>query len=93
MIPETRLKYRRGGKVSKTVRLEDDVYARLEAIRLKRETFSETVSRCLTLLERLGDLMNTVEGQKAHAEWQKRELQGLKTFDPGGDSPEVPHVP
>ena len=82
MIPESRLPYRRRGKLSKTIRLEDDVYARLEAVQLRRETFSQTVGRCLTLLEKLGDLMNTVEGGLAYAEWRTKQLRDKTTQDP-----------
>ncbi|MFH0913866.1 MAG: hypothetical protein V1849_01075 [Chloroflexota bacterium] len=68
--------------MSHTVRLEDEVYLRLEATRAKRETFSQAVSKLLDLLTSIGELMNTIEGQRAYTEHQKRELKSIKTEEP-----------
>ena len=37
--------------MSKTIKLDDQVYERLDAIRGKGETFSQALERCLTVVE------------------------------------------
>ena len=37
--------------MSRTIKLEDEVYDRLEAVRGKRETFSQAVERLLSIVE------------------------------------------
>lgn len=52
--------------MSRTIRLEDSVYTALEAIRGKRETFSEAVGRLIALLLKVGELKDVVEGAGAY---------------------------
>jgi len=61
--------------MSKTIRVEDEVYERLEVIREKRETFSEAVGRLCTMHSGLGDLTNIMQGQKAYREFQLAKLK------------------
>lgn len=61
--------------MSKTIKLEDAVYARLEGFRGKRETFSESVDRLLTMLEKVGELRDVLEGQIAYRNRQKEKLE------------------
>jgi len=56
--------------MSKQIRLEDEVYDQLEAIRDKRETFSEVVARLIKIHDGLGLLTSTIQGQKAYREYQ-----------------------
>ncbi len=51
--------------VIKNIALEIEVYTRLEGFRGKRETFSEAVDRLLTMLEKVGELRDVLEGQIA----------------------------
>lgn len=48
--------------MSKSVKLELSVYDRLEKFRGKKETFSAAVDRLLTLMEKMGELRNVIEG-------------------------------
>jgi len=61
------------------VMLSEEVYDKLEAIRDKRETFSEAVARLLLIHDGLGLLTSTIQGQKAHREFQAERLSGEKT--------------
>ena len=46
--------------MSKTIRLEDQVYLRLDSIRGKRETFSETVERIIRVYVTIKDVSDTL---------------------------------
>jgi len=61
--------------MSKTIRLEDQVYTRLETFRGKRETFSEAVDRLLTMLEKVGELRDVLEGQAKFQEWKHEQIE------------------
>lgn len=61
----------------KNIQLRDEVYTRLESFRGKRETFSEAVDRLLTLLEKVGELRDVLEGHIAFREGQRERLEKL----------------
>ena len=63
--------------MSKTVKLEDSVYNRLEDFRDKRETKSQAVDRLLTMQEGIVGLQNVLEGQINFQEWKERELRKI----------------
>jgi len=46
--------------MSKTIRLEDRVYLALDAIREKRETFSEAVERIMKVFTTIRDVSDTL---------------------------------
>lgn len=46
--------------MSKTIRLEDGVYITLDAIREKRETFSEAVERIIKVYVTIKDVSDTL---------------------------------
>lgn len=57
--------------MSKTIKLEDEIYQRLERWRGKRETFSEAVARLLNIQDAVGGLQDILEGQIAFREGQR----------------------
>ena len=61
--------------MSKTVKLEDQVYTRLDSFQQKHETKSQAISRLLDMLEKVGELRSILEGQVAFREWQNKEVQ------------------
>ena len=71
-----------------SIKLEDHVYKRLQQFQDKRETYSQAIYRLLTLLDKVGELRNILEGQIKFAEWQKAQLEKNKAPDQSGDSPE-----
>lgn len=49
--------------MSKTIRLEDEVYNDLDAIREKRETFSQAVARIIRVFTTIKDVSDTLGPQ------------------------------
>ena len=64
--------------MSKTVRLEDVVYTRLDTFQQKHETKSQAIARLLDMLDKVGDLRSILEGQVKFREFQKEQLQQEK---------------
>lgn len=64
----------------KNIQLSDDVYNRLETFRGKRETFSEAVERLLTMLEKVGQLRDILEGQVAFEREKRKKLEEQKAL-------------
>ena len=64
--------------MSKTVKLEDAVYTRLDTFQQKHETKSQAISRLLDMLDKVGDLRSILEGQVKFREFQKEQLQQEK---------------
>ena len=60
---------------AKTIKLEQNVYDRLDRFQGKHETKSQAVERLLTLLDRVGELRAVLEGQIEYAEFQKKQLE------------------
>lgn len=61
--------------MSKTIKLDDDVYERLERWRGKRETFSDAVARLQRIHEAVGSLQDIIEGQIAFQAGQRERLE------------------
>lgn len=61
--------------MSKTIKLEEQVYSKLEEFRDKRETFSEAVERLLELPQGIFNLVNVLEGSIAFSEKQRDQLK------------------
>lgn len=60
--------------MSKTIKLEDQVYDQLEELRVKHETFSQAVERLLELPRRIAQLGYIIEGGMKYQEFKdKRE--------------------
>lgn len=68
--------------MSKMIKLDDQVYNRLENFRNKGETFSEAVERLLEFPRRIRDAINIVKGQQAYQEWLQKHPDALST-EPG----------
>ena len=66
--------------MSKTIKLEDEVYDRLENFRDKRETYSQAVERLLELPTRIKELGSILEGQAKNPEFKHgpEKIQGLQ---------------
>jgi len=67
--------------MSKTVKLDDATYDKLERFRGKRETFSEAVERLLNIRDALGKLEDILEGQVRFREEQREKLEGLNSLE------------
>lgn len=61
--------------MSKTIKLEDEVYTSLERWRAKRETFSEAVARLIRIQDAVQQLQDVIEGQIAFREGQIARLE------------------
>lgn len=59
--------------MSKTIKLEDSVYTRLENFRGKRETFSQAVDLLLTIRDKVGMLRDVLEGSIKFREFEANE--------------------
>lgn len=62
--------------MSKSIKLENKVYYKLEEFRGKRETFSQAVERLLDFRRSLTVAFDMVEGQKALRDFQDAEEEG-----------------
>lgn len=55
--------------MSKTIKLEDEVYERLDLLHLNhRETFSQIVARLLLLQEKFKEIRQTLDGESREKE-------------------------
>lgn len=61
--------------MSKTIRLEDEVYNRLDNIRGKRETFSQSVDRLVKIHDGLGMITDIIEGNRKLEELKAERLK------------------
>jgi len=61
--------------MSKTIKLEDETYNKLEGFRDKRETFSGVVARLLEIHEMIGQLEDVIEGGIKFREGQHERLE------------------
>jgi predicted CopG family antitoxin len=64
--------------MSKTIKLEDQVYDKLDEFRGKHETYSQAVERLLALLSKVGELKSILEGQLNYAQFKATKLEELK---------------
>ena len=64
-----------------SIKLEDHVYKRLQQFQDKRETYSQAIYRLLTLLDKVGELRNILEGQISFAKWKTEQLTKLPNAD------------
>ena len=78
--------------MSQTVRLEAEVYDRLEQFRGKKETFSQAVNRLLDIRDGVATLTNTIEGMHNYAEFRAKKLREITPENAPGDSAQVPDV-
>ena len=64
--------------MSKSIKVSEEVYNKLLAFQDKRETFSQAIERLLTLMEKMGELRNILEGGMRFSEWQKEQREQEK---------------
>lgn len=67
--------------MSKTIRLEDQVYEKLTGLMRPKETYSQVVERVLTLFDRMGELRDVLEGAVEYRKHQNDSLKELATKD------------
>lgn len=65
--------------MSKTIRLEDQVYNDLDEIREKRETFSQSIERLLKVQVKVSELVMVLEGSTKLPEFQQDKLRQLQS--------------
>lgn len=63
--------------MSKSIKVSQEVYNKLLVFQDKRETFSQAIERLLTLMEKMGELRNILEGGKKFEEWRAEQLLKL----------------
>jgi predicted CopG family antitoxin len=61
--------------MSKTIKLDDAVYDRLDAFQAKHETKSQAVDRLLTVLEKAGDMIDILEGRVSFEKGKRERLE------------------
>jgi len=64
--------------MSKTIRLEDQIYTELDEVRDKRETFSQAVERLIDIYRGLRGLEPILRGDKAYHEFMDARKGELK---------------
>ena len=62
-------------KVLKDIKVEEQVYHKLDDFRAKHETFSQALDRLLTLMARMGEVKDILEGGVKYEEWRESELE------------------
>lgn len=61
--------------MSKTIRVEDDVYLELEKLRDWKETFSTVIRNLVFNRGALCRLLDQIEGSLRFREWQREQLE------------------
>lgn len=61
--------------MSKTIKLEDQVYEKLDTLRGKRETFSQIVGRLIAARDGFVALTDVLEGKLTFEEWRKEHQE------------------
>ena len=61
--------------MSKSIKISEEVYNKLLQFQDKRETFSQAIERLLSLMEKMGELRNILEGGKRFEDWKQEQLQ------------------
>ena len=73
--------------IKHSIKIEDDIYRKLDYYRGKRETFSMTIGKLLLLREGMIALTSTLEGLKEYAEFRAEKLNNTIGGAPRQDSP------
>lgn len=67
--------------MSKTIRVEDNVYLELEKLRDWKETFSQVIGKLTLTREELCKLLDVIEGAIKFREWQREKNEQKKKSD------------
>lgn len=70
--------------MSKVIKVEGQVYAALEKLRGKGETFSDAIGALLDTRIKVLELISVLEGQIKYREWQEDRRRQLETLQEGG---------
>ena len=79
--------------MSKAIKLDDQVYERLDRLRGKRETFSEVVARLLEIVEVVHKSAEILGPSHWVNERPATDATAKEMVDRRGDRPALPHVP
>lgn len=71
--------------MSKTIKLEDQVYNQLDDLRGKGDTFSDVVQQLLRTREEIFDMIETLERNTDYVGYKQRQLQDLQAAVAGRD--------
>ncbi len=61
--------------MSKSIKVSEEIYQKLIEIHEGRDTFGQTVERLIKVKEGVEILIRVVEGNKAYAEYQAKQLK------------------
>ena len=78
--------------MSKAIKVGDQVYAQLDELRAKGQTFSQIIEDMLKARLKVFELLNVLEGQLKYHEWQQKQLEKLQEANRSGDCPEVRYL-
>lgn len=67
--------------MSKSIKISEEVYERLEQFRDKRESFSQAVERLLDMVDRLGELREVLGGPVKFREWEREKSREVDSAD------------
>lgn len=67
--------------MSKTIRVEENVYLELERLRDWKETFSQVIGKLTMTREELCKLLDVIEGAIKFREWQREQVEQKKNDD------------
>jgi len=60
--------------MSKMLKVNDQVYHELDALKVGHQTFSDVIRELLAARLKTFEFINVLEGQLKYREWQQREL-------------------
>lgn len=69
--------------MSRAIKVEDDIYDKLNELRTGRETFSDVIRPLLIARARILEVMDTLESQLRFREWQRKNLDELHAATSG----------
>lgn len=61
--------------MTKSIKVSEEVYNKLLTFQGKRENFSQAIDRLLTMMEKMGELKDILEGGTKFSEWQKEQRE------------------
>lgn len=79
--------------MDKTIKLKQEVYADLEKIAVRGETYSQVVERLIRVYKTLSSVADTLGPSHWVNERRVTDARKKETHDTGADSSEVPNVP
>ena len=65
--------------MSKTIKVEEEVYNRLDEIRDWKETYSQVIEKLLAARERFCQLIDIIEADVKFRNWQREQLEKAET--------------